>query len=79
MQQLLRHGMKEGALGLSTGLTYPPGSYAGTEELVELCKTVAECGGVYVTHVRYDLGDGAFEVPDSATVSFTPRILGHRR
>ncbi len=61
MQQLLRQGMKEGALGLSTGLTYPPGSYAGTEELVELCKTVAECGGVYVTHVRYDLGDGAFD------------------
>ena len=61
MQALLRQGMKEGALGLSTGLTYPPGSYASRDELVELCKTVAECGGVYVTHVRYDLGDGAFD------------------
>ena len=61
MQQLLRQSMKEGALGLSTGLTYPPGSYASTNELVELCKTVAEYGGVYATHVRYDLGDGAFD------------------
>ena len=50
--------MAEGAVGLSTGLTYPPGMYASAEELIALCKTVAECGGVYVTHVRYDLGDG---------------------
>ena len=61
MQNLLRQSMDEGALGLSTGLTYPPGSYASREELVELCKTVAECGGVYVTHVRYDMGDKAFD------------------
>ena len=61
MQDMIRRGMKEGATGLSTGLSYPPGVYASTEELVELCKTVAECGGVYVTHVRYDLGDGTFD------------------
>jgi len=61
MQKLLRQGMEEGALGLSTGLTYPPGSYASRDELVELCKTVGEYGGVYVTHVRYDLGDGALD------------------
>ncbi|GAH74225.1 unnamed protein product, partial [marine sediment metagenome] len=61
MQDMIRQGMTEGAVGLSTGLSYPPGIWASTEELVELCKTVAECGGVYVTHVRYDLGDGAFD------------------
>ncbi len=61
MQDLLRRAMNEGALGLSTGLTYPPGSYARTDELVELCRTVAECGGVYATHVRYDLGDNALD------------------
>ena len=61
MQDMIRQGMAEGAVGLSTGLTYPPGMYASTEELIALCKTVAECGGVYVTHVRYDLGDGAFD------------------
>ena len=61
MQDIIRQGMAEGAIGLSTGLHYSPGVWADTDELVELCKTVAECGGVYVTHVRYDLGDGVFD------------------
>lgn len=61
MQNLIRQAMAEGACGLSTGLTYPPGSWANTDELVELCKAVADCGGVYATHVRYNLGDGVFD------------------
>jgi len=61
MQDMLKQGMAEGAVGLSSALTYAPGIYASTDELVELCRTVAECGGVYATHVRYDLGDGAFD------------------
>ncbi len=61
MQDMIRKGMEEGACGLSTGLDYPPGGWATTDELVELCKAVAELGGVYVTHVRYSLGDGVFD------------------
>ncbi len=61
MQAMIREGMAQGAIGMSTGLAYPPGSYADTRELVTLCETVAECGGVYVTHVRYDLGDGVMD------------------
>ncbi len=61
MQAMIKQGMLEGAVGMSTGLQYPPGSYAGTEELIQLCRTVAECGGVHVTHVRYDLGDRIFD------------------
>ncbi|MFB0520941.1 MAG: amidohydrolase family protein [Desulfatiglandales bacterium] len=61
MQYMIRQGMEEGARGLSTGLDYPPGSWATTDELVELCKIVAECGGVYSTHVRYGVGDGVFD------------------
>ena len=57
MLDLLRNGMEEGAFGMSTGLNYPPGSYASTEELTELCKQVRRQGGFYVTHVRYPLGD----------------------
>ena len=57
MLDLLRKGMEEGAFGMSTGLNYPPGSYASTEELSELCKQVRRQGGLYVTHVRYPLGD----------------------
>jgi N-acyl-D-amino-acid deacylase len=53
----LREAMQEGALGLSTGLDYPPGSYATTEELVHLSREVSRHGGIYHTHVRYSLGD----------------------
>jgi N-acyl-D-amino-acid deacylase len=58
MRDGIRQAMREGALGLSTGLDYPPGSFATTDELVELSREVAELGGVYHTHVRYGLGDG---------------------
>src|SRR5215212_1913210 len=57
MRALLREGMEEGAYGLSTGLDYPPGNYADTNELVELSKEAARLGGIYHTHVRYRLGD----------------------
>jgi N-acyl-D-amino-acid deacylase len=54
---LLRTAMEEGAWGLSTGLDYPPGSYADTDELVALSEEAARLGGLYHTHVRYGLGD----------------------
>jgi N-acyl-D-amino-acid deacylase len=57
MQAILREGMEEGAFGLSTGLDYPPGSYADTAELVELSGVARRLGGIYHTHVRYSLGD----------------------
>jgi len=52
MKSLVREGMDDGALGLSTGLYYAPGSYAKTEEVIELAKVAAERGGVYDTHQR---------------------------
>lgn len=57
MRGLVRRGMEEGAWGISTGLTYPPGSYADTAELVELSREANALGGIYVTHVRFGLGD----------------------
>jgi N-acyl-D-amino-acid deacylase len=57
MRALLREAMEEGAWGLSTGLDYPPGSYADTDELVELSTEAARLGGIYHSHVRYRLGD----------------------
>lgn len=52
MKELIRNGMKNGMIGLSTGLIFPPGSFTPFEELVELCKVVASCGGMYITHIR---------------------------
>ncbi len=57
MKAMIREAMQEGALGMSTGLDYPPGGYASTDELVELSAQVAELGGIYHTHVRYKSGD----------------------
>ncbi len=52
MKKLVAQGMEEGAVGLSSGLTYFPGAHADTDELTELCRVVARYGGVYVTHTR---------------------------
>jgi N-acyl-D-amino-acid deacylase len=57
MASLLAEGMQEGAFGLSTGLDYPPGSYATTDELVDLTREAGRNGGFYHSHVRYSLGD----------------------
>jgi N-acyl-D-amino-acid deacylase len=56
-RDLVKQGMKEGAWGISTGLTYPPGSFADTGELIELAKEANKLGGTYVTHVRFGMGD----------------------
>jgi N-acyl-D-amino-acid deacylase len=57
MRSRLREAMEEGAFGLSSGLDYPPGAYATTDELAELANESAKLGGMYHTHVRYSLGD----------------------
>ena len=60
MQELLAQGMSEGAVGMSSGLTYTPGMYADTAELAALCEVVAEFGGFYAPHTR-SYGAGALE------------------
>ena len=57
MRAMMREGLEEGAFGLSTGLDYPPGSYADTDELVSLAEEAARLGGIYHTHLRNTLGD----------------------
>lgn len=52
MTQVLAESLDNGSLGLSTGLEYAPGSYARTDELIELCRIVSKRNGVYATHIR---------------------------
>jgi N-acyl-D-amino-acid deacylase len=52
MQELVRSAMRDGCFGLSTGLVYPPGAYADTDELVELARVVSAAGGLYASHIR---------------------------
>jgi N-acyl-D-amino-acid deacylase len=60
MKDLVATGMREGAAGMSSGLTYTPGMFAGTDELIELCRVVAAYGGYYSPHQR-SYGKGALE------------------
>lgn len=52
MQELVEGAMEAGAFGLSSGLFYAPGSYAGTDELVALARVAARHGGIYSSHIR---------------------------
>ncbi|MCW4049703.1 MAG: amidohydrolase family protein [Candidatus Bathyarchaeota archaeon] len=52
MKMLLRTSLDEGSYGLSSGLEYDPQTLTPTETLIDLCNTVASCGGLYATHVR---------------------------
>jgi dihydroorotase/N-acyl-D-amino-acid deacylase len=59
MQSMVAEAMKDGALGVSTALIYPPGHYAKTEELIALAKVAGQYGGIYGTHMR---SEGASEM-----------------
>jgi N-acyl-D-amino-acid deacylase len=52
MQQIVGRAMDEGAVGLSTGLQYVPGTYAEADEIVALARVAAAAGGLYATHMR---------------------------
>ena len=56
MRTLVRGAMEDGALGVASALIYPPGSFAGTAELIALAEVAAEYNGIYISHVR---GEGA--------------------
>lgn len=60
MKELVAQGMADGAVGMSSGLTYTPGMYADDAELTELCRVVAEHGGYYCPHHR-SYGAGALD------------------
>ncbi|MCL6581547.1 MAG: amidohydrolase family protein [Firmicutes bacterium] len=60
MRELLKACLGEGARGLSTGRAYAPGGHASTEEVIALCRVVAERGGLYSTHIKNE-SDGLIE------------------
>ena len=65
MVELADDCMKQGPLGMTSGLVYLPGEYTTQKELVELCKKVAKYDGFYATHMRNE-GDEIFEAMDEA-------------
>ena len=60
MKSLVAEAMREGAMGLSSALEYPPAPYASTDELTALASVASQYGGIYATHMRNE-GDGEME------------------
>ena len=80
MRGLVREGMELGAFGLSTGLMYEPGMFAGTAEVIALAMEAAEYGGVYDSHVRnpvHDFVGSDREVVEIAETAGLPGKIGH--
>ena len=65
MRSLVDAAMRQGAVGVSTALEYPPAPYAKTEELIALAKEASRFGGIYATHMRSE-GDGILQALDEA-------------
>ncbi len=63
MRSMVAQAMRDGAVGLSTGLIYLPGTFAKTEELIELAKVSSKYGGIYASHMRSE-GTEIFEALD---------------
>jgi dihydroorotase/N-acyl-D-amino-acid deacylase len=65
MKMLVRQAMKDGAVGLSTALQYPPAPYAKTQELIALAAEASRYGGIYASHIR-DEGNSIIPALDEA-------------
>ena len=63
MQTLVRQGMNDGAMGVGSSLIYAPGTYAETPELIALATASAQCGGMYISHMRNE-SDNLIEAVD---------------
>ena len=71
MKGLVETAMNEGAIGISTGLYYAPGSFSSTEEVIELARIAAQHGGIYDTHMR---DEGSYSIGLLGSVRETIRI-----
>lgn len=82
MDALLREAMEAGAIGLTTGMVYVPGSYASHEEVVHLCSIVKEYNGIYATHMRDEgerVVDSVKESIDVARKTGVTLLISHHK
>lgn len=82
MEEMVAQAMDEGAFGLSTGLRYIPGAFAGTDEVIALARVAGERGGIYTSHLRdegFDLLEGVGEGIRIGAEADIPVILTHHK
>lgn len=80
MKALVKEAMEQGAYGFSTGLAYIPGTYAKTDEVIELVKVIVPYGGIYHTHTRNERGkliEAVKEAIEIAEKSGAPTHISH--
>jgi N-acyl-D-aspartate/D-glutamate deacylase len=77
MEALVDRGMADGAWGLSTGLFYPPGASAKTDEIIELAKVAARYEGIYASHIRNEASGLLPSVTEALTIGRTAKLPVH--
>jgi dihydroorotase/N-acyl-D-amino-acid deacylase len=74
MRTAVRWAMESGAFGIASALIYPPGSFASTEELIEITKAMAPYGGVYITHLRSEADQFLEAIGEAVTIGVTAGV-----
>ena len=77
MKELVSEAMRDGAVGLSTALIYPPGAFASTEEITELARTAAAHSGIYLSHMRNESSNLLAAVDEVIRISSEADLPGH--
>jgi dihydroorotase/N-acyl-D-amino-acid deacylase len=74
MKMLIKEAMEDGALGISTGLFYVPGSFSSTSEVISLSKIAASYGGIYISHMREEAVDILKSVNETINIGIEAKI-----
>jgi N-acyl-D-amino-acid deacylase len=69
MKALVEQAMRDGAIGLASGLIYAPNMFATTDELAELAKVAAKYGGIYTSHIRGESSSGIEAIREAIEIS----------
>jgi N-acyl-D-aspartate/D-glutamate deacylase len=77
IKQLIEQAMREGAIGLSSGLLYPPNSYATTGEMIELARSAAAHGGLYASHIRSEEAESLEAIREAIEISEKGGLPAH--
>ena len=77
MQALVDQSMREGAIGITSGLIYAPNLFAKTDELISLSRVVARYGGLYTSHIRGEGSNSAAALGEAITIAEQAGLPGH--
>ncbi len=77
MESLVEQSMREGAIGLSSGLIYAPNMFATTEELIDLARVAAKFGGLYTSHIRGEGSNSVQSIGEAIEIAEKAGLPGH--